>query len=121
MRDFSHKTASKSGLLTLPVMEVHRKLILDNSGRKSLNILGWSWGTVTSGRFAAKYPELVKKLVLYAPIVAGLGDIEVKTTFNHNTWVHAAGDFQVNSDGSINFLRNSARKPLTLYRKGKSS
>ncbi|MBQ7593480.1 MAG: alpha/beta hydrolase [Synergistaceae bacterium] len=78
-------------------------LILDKSGRKSLNVLGWSWGTVTSGRFAAKYPELVKKLVLYAPIVAGLGDIEVKTAFNHNTWVHAAGDFQVNSDGSINY------------------
>lgn len=79
------------------------ELILDKSGRKSLNVLGWSWGTVTSGRFAAKYPELVKKLVLYAPIVAGLGDIEVKTAFNHNTWVHAAGDFQVNSDGSINY------------------
>lgn len=79
------------------------RVILDKSGRKSLSILGWSWGTVTSGRFAAKYPELVKKLVLYAPIVAGLGDIEVKNAFNHNTWLHAAGDFQVNSDGSINY------------------
>lgn len=79
------------------------RLILEKSGRKSLDVLGWSWGTVTSGRFAAKYPELVRRLVLYAPIVAGLAEIEVTAPFNHNTWVHAAGDFQTNPDGSINY------------------
>ena len=79
------------------------RVILDRSGRKSLDVLGWSWGTVTSGRFAAKYPELVHRLVLYAPIVAGLADVEVKDAFNHNTWIHAAGDFQTNKDGSINY------------------
>ncbi len=79
------------------------KVILEKSGRKSLDVLGWSWGTVTSGRFAAKYPELVHRLVLYAPIVAGLADVEVKDAFNHNTWIHAAGDFQTNKDGSINY------------------
>ena len=79
------------------------KFILAHSGRKSLNLLGWTWGTVTSGRFAAKYPELVKSLVLYAPIVAGLAEINVTEPFNHNTWLHAAGDFQVNPDKSINY------------------
>ena len=79
------------------------KFVLEKSGRKSLDILGWSWGTVTSGRFAAKYPALVKKLVLYAPIVVGLADIKVENPFNHNTWLHAAGDFQVKADKTIDF------------------
>ena len=79
------------------------ELILEHEGRKSLSVLGWSWGTVTSGRFAAENPELVRSLVLYAPIVAGLGDVEVTAPFNHNTWIHAAGDFQTNEDGTINY------------------
>ncbi|NLL37912.1 MAG: alpha/beta hydrolase [Fretibacterium sp.] len=79
-------------------------LILKESGAKKLNILGWSWGTVTSGRFAAKYgDEKINRLVLYAPIVAGLAAIEVKTPFNHNTWEHAADDFQRNEDKTINY------------------
>lgn len=79
------------------------KLILEKSGAKSLDVIGWSWGTVTAGRFAAKYPDMVRNLVLYAPIVAGLGDIQVTAPFNHNTWIHAAGDFQVNPDKTINY------------------
>ena len=78
-------------------------LILEHEGRKSLDVLGWSWGTVTAGRFAAENPELVRRLVLYAPIVAGLGEVDVENEFNHNTWIHAAGDFQKNKDGSINY------------------
>ena len=79
------------------------KVILDKSGEKQLDILGWSWGTVTISRFAAKHPDIVRRLVLYAPIVGGLGDIKVTAPFNHNTWLHAAGDFQVNPDKSINY------------------
>ena len=79
------------------------KVILEREGRKSLNVLGWSWGTVTAGRFAAENSELVRNLVLYAPIVAGLGAVDVEDEFNHNTWIHAAGDFQTNKDGSINY------------------
>ena len=79
------------------------KLILGKSGVKQLDVLGWSWGTVTGGRFAAKYPDMVRKLVLYAPIVAGLAAIEVKVPFNKNTWEHAAGDFQVKADKSIDY------------------
>ena len=79
------------------------KFILSKSGATQLDVLGWSWGTVTSGRFAAKHPGMVRKLVLYTPIVAGLGDIKVTAPFNHNTWLHAAGDFQVNPDKSINY------------------
>ncbi|GHV88768.1 alpha/beta hydrolase [Spirochaetia bacterium] len=78
-------------------------VILETSNTAKLNVLGWSWGTVTGGRFAAKYPELVDKLVLYAPIVAGLADITVTDAYHANDWAHAADDFQKNADGSINY------------------
>lgn len=75
--------------------------ILALSGQKKLDVLGWSWGTVTAGLFASKHPEMINKLVLYAPILTGLGESDVKIAFNHNTWLHAAGDFQTKADGSI--------------------
>ncbi|MGI6782887.1 MAG: alpha/beta fold hydrolase [Aminivibrio sp.] len=78
-------------------------LILKESGQKKLDVLGWSWGTVTGGRFAARYPEMVRKIVLYAPIVAGLGEYEVTAPFNKNTWEDAAGDFQTAEGGAIDY------------------
>lgn len=71
------------------------------SGQDTVDILGWSWGTVTSGRFAAKYPEKVRSLVLYAPIVAGLGQSEVKEAFKTEAWKGAPDDFQLGKDGKI--------------------
>lgn len=79
------------------------KAVLAKHNLKNMSVMGWSWGTVTSGRFAAKYPELAKKVVLYAPIVAGLGQYDINKPFNHNTWEHAAGDFQLNKKGEIDF------------------
>jgi pimeloyl-ACP methyl ester carboxylesterase len=79
------------------------KLILETSGQSVTDILGWSWGTVTGGRFAAKYPDMVGKLVLYAPILVGLADIEVTEPFKIPDWAHAASDFQVKADKTIDF------------------
>ena len=79
------------------------RCILDRNNLSSMDILGWSWGTVTSSRFAAKYPEMVHKLVLYAPIVAGLGEKTVDKPFHKHTWDTAASDFQRKADGSIDF------------------
>jgi pimeloyl-ACP methyl ester carboxylesterase len=79
------------------------KLISETAKTAKVDVLGWSWGTVTGGRFAAKYPDLVNKLVLYAPIVAGLAAIEVTEPYHANTWEHAADDFQVNADKTINY------------------
>ena len=79
------------------------RTIIAQSGQKKIDVLGWSWGTVTSGRFAAKHPELVRRLVLYAPILVGLGEAKVTAPFNANTWVHAAGDFQVTASGDIDY------------------
>lgn len=77
--------------------------ILQLSGQQKLDVLGWSWGTVTSALFVAKHPDLVNRLVLYAPILTGLGKADVKNAFNHNTWEHAAGDFQTGPDGEIDY------------------
>ena len=75
--------------------------ILSVSGRDKTDILGWSWGTVTASRFAAKHPEHIDRLVLYAPILSGLGKYEVTEPFHHNDWEHAADDFQRSDDGSF--------------------
>ncbi|MBR1759821.1 MAG: alpha/beta hydrolase [Schwartzia sp.] len=79
------------------------RCILKRNNISSMDILGWSWGTVTSGRFAAKHPEMVHRLVLYAPIVAGLGEQNVREPFHKNTWGTAASDFQRKPNGNINF------------------
>ncbi len=77
------------------------ELIVAETGLEKIDVLGWSWGTVTSSRFAVKYPEHLNKLVLYAPILCGVGDVEVTDAFHYNTWEHAADDFQKNEDGSF--------------------
>lgn len=77
--------------------------IVEETKEQKINLLGWSWGTVTTSRFAAKYPEHIKKLVLYAPIISGLGQYDVTEEYHYNTWEHAADDFQKNPDGSFDY------------------
>ena len=55
-----------------------------------------------AGRVAAERPEHLRKLVLYAPILSGLGVQTQKEAFSHNTWESAAEDFQRNPDGTFN-------------------
>lgn len=77
--------------------------ICEVSGQDKIDLLGWSWGTVTTGRFVAKHPEHINRLVLYAPILSGLGKVEVTEPFHHNTWEHAADDFQRGEDGTFDY------------------
>lgn len=77
--------------------------IVRKTGQDKIDVLGWSWGTVTTSRFAAAHPEHLRKLVLYAPILSGLGEYEVSEPFHHNTWEHAADDFQRAEDGSFDY------------------
>lgn len=77
--------------------------ICELSGRSRIDLLGWSWGTVTASRCAAKYPERIGKLVLYAPILCGIGESAVTEPFHHNTWAHAAGDFQCTRAGMFDY------------------
>ncbi|MCR4654862.1 MAG: alpha/beta hydrolase [Lachnospiraceae bacterium] len=77
--------------------------ICEVSGQDKIDVLGWSWGTVTAGRCVAKYPEHVERLVLYAPILSGIGEYEVTEPFHHNTWEHAADDFQRTAEGEFDY------------------
>ena len=75
--------------------------IVELTSQEKIDVLGWSWGTMTAGKFAVKYPAHLGKLILYAPIVSGLGEQETTESFSHNTWDSAAEDFQRNDDGSF--------------------
>jgi pimeloyl-ACP methyl ester carboxylesterase len=77
--------------------------ICDVTNTNKIDLLGWSWGTVTAGLCAAKYPEHIGKLVLYAPILSGIGKYEITEAFHHNTWEHAADDFQRTEDGAFDY------------------
>lgn len=77
------------------------KEICELTGKSKVDVFGWSWGTVTTSRFVSNYPEIVSKLVLYAPIVSGIGESNVDADYHKNSWENAVGDFQLNSDGEI--------------------
>src|SRR5215813_8167722 len=42
--------------------------ILTRRGVSKINLMGWSWGTVLMGAYAAQHPARVERLVLYAPV-----------------------------------------------------
>ena len=42
----------------------------------------------------------LNKLVLYAPILCGLGSYDITDAFHYNTWEHAADDFQLDENGN---------------------
>ena len=78
--------------------------ILRETGREKIDLLGWSWGTVTVSRFVTARPELVERLVLYGPVLRGVGGAlgaEVTEPFHHNSWAHVTEEFPRNEDGSF--------------------
>lgn len=42
--------------------------IRQRRGVPRLSLMGWSWGTVIAGAYAARNPDTVERLVLYAPL-----------------------------------------------------
>ncbi|RJS91162.1 alpha/beta fold hydrolase [Salinisphaera sp. Q1T1-3] len=47
------------------VAEIRRR-----AGVARVHLVGWSWGTMTSGRYAAGRPGTIERLVLFAPVYA---------------------------------------------------
>lgn len=68
---------------------------------KTIDLFGWSWGTVTSALAEPKCCDMIDKYVMYAPILTGLGKSTIKDGHHKNTWENAASDFQVDKDGII--------------------
>lgn len=75
--------------------------ILNHQKTTKINLIGWSWGTQTTANFAADYPQKINKLVLYAPIIYGLGLPAPKTSYQPFTLKSAKSDFQLNKKGQI--------------------
>ncbi len=75
--------------------------ILAQTKMRKINVLGWSWGTITTSRFAAQYPQKINRLVLYAPIIHGLGLPAPKKSYQPFTIQSAQDDFQRNKAGQI--------------------
>ncbi len=88
--------------------------IRETTGHEKPDILGWSWGTVTVSRYAASDPEHIRRIILYAPILTGIGEYEVTEAFHHNTWEHAADDFQKKEDGSFD-LSITEKNVIDIY------
>ncbi len=44
------------------------RFIRERTGVEKVSLIGWSWGTVTTGMFTASNNDLVDKLVLFAPV-----------------------------------------------------
>ncbi len=42
--------------------------IMEKRGVKKVSLLGWSWGTITTGLYSSLFPDKVNKLILYAPV-----------------------------------------------------
>lgn len=85
--------------------------IIQITGQNKIDLLGWSWGTVTTSKFASKHPEHLNKLILFAPILSGIGKCDAKNPFHHNTWEHAADDFQKDVNGDIDY---SITEPIVV-------
>ncbi|MBQ0027335.1 MAG: alpha/beta hydrolase [Lachnospiraceae bacterium] len=77
------------------------KEICELTGKSKIDVLGWSWGTITTSKFVSNHPEIVNKLVLYAPIVSGIGEGSIDTDYHKNSWENAISDFQIKDDGTI--------------------
>ncbi len=77
--------------------------ILQETQSEKIDILGWSWGTTTASKFASSHQDQVNKLILYAPILSGIGNCDYSTPFHHNSWIHAIDDFQKKDDGIVDY------------------
>jgi pimeloyl-ACP methyl ester carboxylesterase len=74
--------------------------IIQSEKIKKINVVGWSWGTITSSRFAVEHPEKVNKLILFAPIIRGMGLPAPQKSYQSFSQEAALSDFQL-KNGTI--------------------
>lgn len=76
-------------------------LILVQEKSAKVDLLGMSWGSVVAGIVAAEHPDKVNRLVLYSPVLVGLGESVVDNPFFFPSWQVAAEEFQMDPTGAI--------------------
>lgn len=52
----------------VPDMDAVIDFIRERTGDDKIDLVGWSWGTVTTGMYTAKYGDKIDRLVLYATV-----------------------------------------------------
>jgi pimeloyl-ACP methyl ester carboxylesterase len=83
---------------------------------KKIDVLGWSWGTITTSRFAATHPDWVNKLILFAPIYRGLNLPEPTDDYQTFSVTAALGDMPKIEEGSEEIDYQKIIKPVVdLY------
>ncbi len=83
--------------------EAVAQFILKESGTDRIDVLGWSMGGVTAALFAESRPDMVRRMILYAPILTAFGKVEVTEPYIHFGWKGAVGDFQQTQAGDIDY------------------
>jgi len=53
--------------------------VLNQHGARMLDLIGFSWGTITASRFAGDNPDKITRLVLYAPIYSYTRPVWIST------------------------------------------
>jgi pimeloyl-ACP methyl ester carboxylesterase len=48
--------------------------IQERTGQEKINLVGYSWGTITTGMYTARHGDEVDRLVLYAPVYSAKND-----------------------------------------------
>lgn len=94
-------------------------------------MFAWSWGTITSARYATQHPEQLNRLVLFAPIINGLGrpapehgyqafsiedaksDFAGTSTTNEVIDAYISQVYRVDSKGSPNGGRRDLYQPVS--------
>lgn len=96
---------------TLADLEDVVRFVLGKESAAQLDLLGYSWGTARSANFATHHPEMVRKLVMYAPVwkprTGAAGDAQDPATPGHINPKHGGyalfkpGDLARNWDWEI--------------------
>lgn len=71
--------------------------IINICGIKKLNLMGWSWGTVTTSLFSASNPEKVRRLILYSPFYKFLKGLAPENDWHYYDPAQPRADFQFDS------------------------
>ncbi|MES2614330.1 MAG: alpha/beta hydrolase [Bdellovibrionota bacterium] len=87
-----------------------------------INVLGWSFGTISCSLAAAKHPNWINSLILYAPIHHGLGLPPPQTDYQKFSPLSTEDDFQklpgkntINPAITDTNLFNLYRKQCQMY------
>ncbi len=86
--------AVQEALLAINLILVQEKCL-------KVDLLGMNWGSVVAGVVAAEHPDKVNRLILYSPILVGLGESMVDNPFFFPSWQVAADEFQHDPTGAI--------------------